>query len=84
MNLFEPIIGFQEELVNIRRDIHAHLSSVLPNIGTSQVVSRKLKEWGIPTLEGLAERVWLALLKREAARKHWPASRYGCIAHARN
>lgn len=69
MNLFEPIIGFQEELVNIRRDIHAHPELCFAEYRTSQVVSRKLKEWGIPTLEGLAETGVVGIIKKGSSEK---------------
>lgn len=69
MNLFEPIIGFQEELVNIRRDIHAHPELCFAEYRTSQVVSLKLKEWGIPTLEGLAETGVVGIIKKGSSEK---------------
>ncbi|MBC3883103.1 amidohydrolase [Undibacterium sp. LX40W] len=69
MNLFDPIIGFQEELVNIRRDIHAHPELCFAEYRTSQVVSRKLKEWGIPTLEGLAETGVVGIIKKGSSDK---------------
>ena len=69
MNLFEPIIGFQEELVNIRRDIHAHPELCFAEYRTSQVVSSKLKEWGIPTLEGLAETGVVGIIKKGSSEK---------------
>ena len=53
MKLVEPIIAFQSELQQIRRDLHAHPELCYEEIRTSDVVAAKLTEWGIPVVRGL-------------------------------
>ncbi|MDB5774325.1 MAG: amidohydrolase [Herbaspirillum sp.] len=53
MNLIDPIIQFHSELQAIRRDIHAHPELNYEEQRTSDVVARKLGEWGIPVLRGM-------------------------------
>ncbi len=64
MNLFDPIIGFQDELKKIRRDIHAHPELCFTEYRTSKVVATKLAEWGIPYVEGLAETGVVGIIKK--------------------
>ncbi|HWJ93776.1 MAG TPA: M20 aminoacylase family protein [Telluria sp.] len=53
MNLVEPILAFQSELQQIRRDIHAHPELCYEEQRTSDLVAAKLTEWGIPVVRGL-------------------------------
>jgi amidohydrolase len=53
MKLVEPIIAFQAELQQIRRDLHAHPELCYEEQRTSDVVAAKLTEWGIPVVRGL-------------------------------
>ena len=53
MNLVDPIIAFQSELQQIRRDLHAHPELCYEEQRTSDVVAAKLTEWGIPVIRGL-------------------------------
>jgi amidohydrolase len=53
MHLIDPIIQFQSELQQIRRDIHAHPELSYEEHRTSDLVNRKLNEWGIPTVRGM-------------------------------
>jgi len=53
MKLVEPIIAFQSELQQIRRDLHAHPELCYEEVRTSDVVAAKLAEWGIPVVRGL-------------------------------
>jgi hippurate hydrolase len=53
MKLVEPIIAFQSELQQIRRDLHAHPELCYEEQRTSDVVAAKLTEWGIPVVRGL-------------------------------
>jgi hippurate hydrolase len=53
MNLIDPLIEFQSELQQIRRDIHAHPELCYEEQRTADVVAQKLSEWGIPLLRGL-------------------------------
>jgi amidohydrolase len=53
MNLIDPIMQFHTELQKIRRDLHAHPELSYEEQRTSDVVARKLIEWGIPIERGL-------------------------------
>jgi amidohydrolase len=53
MNLIDPLIEFQSELQQIRRDIHAHPELCYEEQRTADVVAQKLTEWGIPLLRGM-------------------------------
>lgn len=53
MKLVEPIIAFQSELQQIRRDLHAHPELCYEEQRTSDVVAARLTEWGIPIVRGL-------------------------------
>lgn len=53
MNLIDPIIQFQSELRQIRRDIHAHPELCYEEQRTADVVAQKLTQWGIPILRGM-------------------------------
>ena len=53
MKLVDPIIAFQAELQQIRRDLHAHPELCYEEQRTSDVVAAKLSEWGIPVIRGL-------------------------------
>jgi hippurate hydrolase len=53
MKLVEPIIAFQSELEQIRRDLHAHPELCYEELRTADVVAARLTEWGIPMVRGL-------------------------------
>jgi hippurate hydrolase len=53
MNLVEPILAFQTELQQIRRDLHAHPELCYEEQRTSDLVAARLAEWGIPVVRGL-------------------------------
>ncbi|MDB5805721.1 MAG: amidohydrolase [Betaproteobacteria bacterium] len=53
MKLVEPIIAFQSELEQIRRDLHAHPELCYEEQRTADVVAARLTEWGIPIARGL-------------------------------
>jgi hippurate hydrolase len=53
MKLVDPIIAFQSELQQIRRDLHAHPELCYEEQRTADVVAAKLAEWGIPVIRGL-------------------------------
>ncbi|MFZ6847601.1 M20 aminoacylase family protein [Undibacterium sp. RuRC25W] len=53
MQLIDPIIEFQHEIQQIRRDIHAHPELCYEEHRTSEVVANKLQEWGITVVKGL-------------------------------
>jgi hippurate hydrolase len=53
MKLVEPILAFQQELQQIRRDLHAHPELCFEEQRTSDLVAARLTEWGIPVVRGL-------------------------------
>jgi len=53
MKLVEPILAFQPELQEIRRDLHAHPELCYEEQRTADVVAARLTEWGIPVVRGL-------------------------------
>jgi hippurate hydrolase len=53
MKLVEPILAFQTELQQIRRDLHAHPELCYEEQRTADVVAARLTEWGIPIVRGL-------------------------------
>ena len=53
MKLIDPILEFQSELRQIRRDIHAHPELCFEELRTAELVAQKLSEWGIPTIRGM-------------------------------
>jgi hippurate hydrolase len=53
MRLVEPILAFQSELQQIRRDLHAHPELCYEEQRTSDQVAARLTEWGIPIVRGL-------------------------------
>lgn len=53
MNLIDPIIQFQCELQQIRRDLHAHPELCFEEQRTADIIEKKLKEWEIPVLRGM-------------------------------
>jgi hippurate hydrolase len=53
MKLVEPILAFQHELQQIRRDLHAHPELCYEERRTADVVAERLAEWGIPVVRGL-------------------------------
>ena len=53
MNLLDPIVQFQADIREIRRDLHAHPELRFEEQRTSQVVAENLEKWGIPVIRGL-------------------------------
>ncbi|MBI3284418.1 MAG: amidohydrolase [Burkholderiales bacterium] len=53
MKLLDPIVQFQAELSQIRRDIHAHPELCFEEHRTAELVAKKLQEWGISVVRGL-------------------------------
>ncbi|TFW30882.1 M20 aminoacylase family protein [Massilia horti] len=53
MKLVEPILAFESELRQIRRDIHAHPELSYEEQRTADLVAARLTEWGIPIVRGL-------------------------------
>ncbi len=63
MQLIDPILQFHTELQQIRRDIHAHPELSFEEHRTSDVVARKLQEWGIPVIRGLGTTGVVGIIK---------------------
>lgn len=53
MKLPDPILEFQSELRQIRRDLHAHPELCFEEQRTADVIAEKLAQWGIPVIRGL-------------------------------
>ncbi|SFD52721.1 M20 aminoacylase family protein [Massilia yuzhufengensis] len=53
MKLVEPLLAFQPQLQEIRRDLHAHPELCYEEVRTADVVAARLEEWGIPIVRGL-------------------------------
>lgn len=53
MKLIDPIIEFQSEVQQIRRDIHAHPELCFEERRTADVIAQKLTEWGVPVVRGM-------------------------------
>ncbi len=55
MKLTDAIVGWQSEIADIRRDIHAHPELAYEENRTSDLVAQKLESWGIPAHKGLGK-----------------------------
>ncbi|AYR26026.1 M20 aminoacylase family protein [Herbaspirillum rubrisubalbicans] len=64
MKLIDPIVQFQSELQQIRRDIHAHPELAYEEVRTADVVAQKLSEWGIPVVRGLGVTGVVGIIKQ--------------------
>ncbi|NVE00813.1 M20 aminoacylase family protein [Massilia sp. BJB1822] len=69
MKLVEPIIAFQSELQQIRRDLHAHPELCYEEQRTSDVVAAKLGEWGIPVVRGLGQTGLVGIIKNGSSER---------------
>jgi amidohydrolase len=64
MKLIDPILQFQSELMEIRRDLHAHPELSYEEVRTADVVAKKLTEWGIPVVRGLGVTGVVGIIKK--------------------
>ena len=69
MKLVDPIIAFQSELQQIRRDLHAHPELCYEEQRTSDVVAAKLTEWGIPVVRGLGRTGVVGIIKHGSSER---------------
>lgn len=69
MQLIDPILQFHTELQQIRRDIHAHPELSFEEHRTSDVVARKLQEWGIPVIRGLGTTGVVGIIKNGSSQR---------------
>lgn len=53
MKLSESIVGWQDEITRIRRDIHQHPELAYEEVRTAELVARQLESWGIPVVRGI-------------------------------
>jgi amidohydrolase len=66
LKLVDSITRFHSELRQIRREIHAHPELGYEEQRTSDLVARKLTEWGIPILRGLGTTGVVGIIKNGA------------------
>ena len=64
MQVFHPILSINEELVQIRRQIHAHPELCFEEVKTAELIKAKLTEWGISYIEGLADTGVVGIIKK--------------------
>jgi amidohydrolase len=64
MQLLDPIVQFQAELKQIRRDIHAHPELCFEEKRTADIVAQKLSEWGIPVIRGMGTTGVVGIIKK--------------------
>jgi hippurate hydrolase len=69
MKLVDPIIAFQSELQQIRRDLHAHPELCYEEQRTSDVVAAKLTEWGIPVIRSLGLTGVVGIIKNGSSQR---------------
>ncbi|NNG25641.1 M20 aminoacylase family protein [Telluria aromaticivorans] len=69
MKLMEPILAFQPELQEIRRDLHAHPELCYEEVRTADVVAARLTEWGIPVVRGLGVTGVVGIIKHGASKR---------------
>jgi hippurate hydrolase len=69
MKLIDPIIAFQSELQQIRRDLHAHPELCYEEERTADVVCAKLAEWGIPFERGLGKTGVVGMIKNGSSKR---------------
>jgi hippurate hydrolase len=55
MNIIDRIRGHQDELVAIRRDLHAHPEIGFEEERTSAIVAERLAAWGIEVHRGIGK-----------------------------
>lgn len=64
MRIPEPILQFHSEVVALRRDLHANPELCFEETRTSELVARKLGEWGIPVIFGMGITGVVGILKK--------------------
>ncbi|MBD8530895.1 MULTISPECIES: M20 aminoacylase family protein [unclassified Massilia] len=69
MRLVEPILAFQTELEQIRRDLHAHPELCYEEQRTADVIAARLEDWGIPVVRGLGGTGVVGIVKNGASER---------------
>ena len=64
MSAIDAIRGYQDELIAIRRDLHAHPELGLEEHRTAGIVAKKLAEWGIEVHQGVGVTGVVGVLRR--------------------
>ena len=64
MSAIDAIRGYQDELIAIRRDLHANPELGLEETRTSDIVAKKLAEWGIEVHRGVGVTGVVGVLRR--------------------
>ena len=63
MKLIDSIVAQAEEMVALRRDLHAHPELCFEEVHTADLVAKKLTEWGIPVHRGLGRTGVVGIIK---------------------
>lgn len=69
MQLIDRVVQFRAEIQQIRRDIHAHPELRFEESRTSDLVARKLQEWGLEVTLGLGGTGVVATLRNGASNR---------------
>lgn len=64
MPVIPRVLEYQDELRQIRRDIHAHPELAFEERRTSDIVAEKLAQWGLEVHRGLAKTAVVGTLRR--------------------
>lgn len=67
MKLLESIVESYPEIIEIRRDLHAHPEFGFEEVRTSKVVAAKLAERDTPTIRGLGGTGVIGIVKSGAS-----------------
>jgi len=62
-DILAAIKAYEDELIAIRRDIHAHPETGFEEVRTAALVAEKLRSWGVETHEGIAKTGVVGTLK---------------------
>lgn len=65
MKPIEQIVAFNAEISALRREIHSHPELCFDEHRTSELVARKLTEWGIPIHRGLGKTGVVGIISRD-------------------
>jgi amidohydrolase len=69
MNLIDDVLLAQSEITTLRREIHANPELKFEEFHTSDLVAKKLTEWGIPFHRGLGKTGVVAMIKNGTSTK---------------
>jgi amidohydrolase len=63
MKLIDELVGAHAEITQLRRDIHAHPELKFEEFRTSDLVAKKLTDWGIPIHRGMGKTGVVGIIK---------------------